>query len=87
MSKLNEAAIHATNTTNAQFRDKINKLTNMNITELINQIKTSTLNEVEIKKLISEINVATDKNKKITELIERGGDVAKNLREIIGKMK
>lgn len=68
------------------MKAKLN-LTEKQIAELLETLKRDCVKPEEVQRLVSVINKSTQKNKRLAEYIEAGGEVAKRVLAWIAKIK
>jgi thiamine biosynthesis protein ThiC len=83
MSKLQKLR-NAANEASEKASQKITKLDTTQFQKLILNLKENGVDSATIMQLEATINDATKRNKIITELVEKGGSISKNIIKILG---
>tara|TARA_B100000809_G_scaffold228675_1_gene241837 strand:+ start:1953 stop:2225 length:273 start_codon:yes stop_codon:yes gene_type:complete len=86
LDDLRKASSNAAQRTDKILEAKITNLTTENISQLILELKATVVSAEEIEIINKQITAATDKNKKILDIVDKGGDVAKVIIGILGKI-
>ena len=86
LDDLRKASSNAAQRTDKILEAKITNLTTENISQLILELKATAVSAEEIEIINKQITAATDKNKKILDILDKGGDVAKVIIGILGKI-
>ncbi len=86
LDDLRKASSNAAQRTDKILEAKITNLTTENISQLILELKATAVSAEEIEIINKQITAATDKNKKILDIVDKGGDVAKVIIGILGKI-
>ena len=86
LDDLRKASSNAAQRTDKILEAKITNLTTENISQLILELKATVVSAEEIEIINKQITAATDKNKKILDILDKGGDVAKVIIGILGKI-
>lgn len=82
---LRNAGKNARQKTNAALQSKIERLTSDKVSQLISELKKTTIQSSEIEQLIQQISTATNKNKVILNVVDKGGNLANAIVDIVTK--
>ncbi|MHB1106208.1 MAG: hypothetical protein ACYCZ2_07585 [Lutibacter sp.] len=82
---LRNAGKNATQKTNAALQSKIERLTSDKLSQIISELKKTTIQSSEIEPLIQQISTATNKNKIILDVVNKGGNLANAIIAIVTK--
>jgi hypothetical protein len=85
INDLRNAGKSASQKTNAALQSKIERLSSDKVSQLISELKKSTVQSSEIEPLIQQITTATNKNKVLLDVVNKGGNLANTVIDIVAK--
>lgn len=85
INELRKAGKNASKKTNIEFQSKIEKLTPDKVSQLISELKTTSIQHPEIGILTKQLSTATNKNEVILDVVNKGGNLANAIIAIITK--
>lgn len=86
INDLRKAGKNASQKTNAALQSKIERLNFDKVSQLISELKKTTIKSSEIEPLIQQITTATNKNKVILDVVNKGGNLANAVIDIVKKI-
>ncbi len=85
LDDLRNAGKNASQKTNVALQSKIEALTSDKISLLVTELKKTTVSSSEIESLMQDITKATDKNRVLLNVVDKGGELAAAIIKIVTK--
>jgi hypothetical protein len=86
INDLRNAGRNASQKTNDALRSKLERFNSKKISQLILELKKTTIKSSEVELLAQKITKATNKNKVILDVVNKGGNLAKEVIDIVTKI-